>query len=340
MRRRLGRLTRRAGVVLPALLLLVAAGEPIPAAKDDRDPEVASAQARLRPTPGDIAAKDPVAGAFGLFPRTGVEIREEVVTSDEAARAETLPVPSSVTEIEPGVVAVERLVPPAPAAPVAAVGPATEAPVLGYAAPIDAAPLPAERVFTPPATTARVLNVPLPKRRPADLGAAPVEGTLRTASLTPEPPAPSAPAATVAPIAAEGAVAGEPKKIPKEALPYLAILRREAAANKVPLWLAVGVGWVESKYQPSLRGTHGVVGLMQVMPSTARFQGYKGPTEKLLEPETNIVWGMKELGWDWAKSGGNPCMAIAKYKGGIATKGISSAAADYCRRAKTVTGMM
>jgi soluble lytic murein transglycosylase-like protein len=108
----------------------------------------------------------------------------------------------------------------------------------------------------------------------------------------------------------------------------------------VPLWLALGVGFVESKFDPGLKGRHSVVGLMQVMPSTARFQGYRGSNEGLLDPETNIVWGMKELGWDYAAAKGDPCLAIAKYKGGIATKRISSAAADYCRRAKLVTGMI
>ena len=144
---------------------------------------------------------------------------------------------------------------------------------------------------------------------------------------------------TEAPILAEGQM-GEPRRIPKEALPYLAILRREAAANKVPLWLAIGVGWVESKYNPGLRGTHGVVGIMQVMPSTARFQGYKGSNDQLLDPETNIVWGMRELGWDWAQAKGNPCLAVAKYKGGIMTRTIPSAAASYCQAAKRATGMI
>ena len=41
-----------------------------------------------------------------------------------------------------------------------------------------------------------------------------------------------------------------------------------------------------------------------------------------------------------AAAKGDPCLAIAKYKGGISTKRISAAAADYCRRAKIVTGMM
>jgi len=273
MRRR-SPVARAAALVLPMLAASPLAAETqAPSAKAPRDAEAAPAQARVVPTPGDVAPADPVGAAFELFPG-----------------------------------------PPAPPAEAAA----------------TAEPAPAEAVA--PGFRPRRVKVPLPRRRPAEPVA--TEPEMRVAALPPatvEPP----PAIAVG----EGPAFGEPKKIPSAAEPYMALLRREAAANEVPLWLAVGVGWVESKYQPKLRGRHGVVGLMQVMPSTARHQGYKGPTEKLIEPETNIIWGMKELGWDWAKSGGNPCLAIAKYKGGIATKRISPAAADYCRKAKAVTGM-
>lgn len=339
MRRRVRRFAAHVGLLAPAVVALAGLAQAMPAGKDDRDREAGRAQARILPTPSEMAPADPVAAAFGLFPGTRAERREEVGLADDPTRVETVPMPAPVTEIEPGVVAVERVAPPVLVAPPAAAEPPAlepTAPPLGFAAASEGEPVAAERVLAPPIAAARTLNVPLPRRRPADLGAG--DTPMRLASLTPEPPREVAREA--APIAAETVLAGEPKKIPKEALPYLEVMRREAAANKVPLWLAVGVGWVESKYNPRLRGTHGVVGLMQVMPSTARFQGYKGPTEKLLDPETNIVWGMRELGWDWAKSGGNPCLAIAKYKGGIATTRISAAAADYCRKAKTVTGMM
>ncbi len=332
MRRRAARMIRRAGLVAPALVVFGGLAVAMPADKDHRDRETGRAQARIRPTPGDLAPADPVAAAFGLFPEARVEMRDEIATADEAMLVETVPASPPAATVAPGVVAVERIDAPAPE-PVATLPPLAFAPAL---APGVSA---VERALFPPVVS-RALDVPMPRRRPADLGVGSGEGEMRLAGLTPEPARVAEPRAETAPIAAEVAVAGEPRRIPKEALPYLDIIRREAAANKVPLWLAVGVGWVESKYQPGLRGTHGVVGLMQVMPSTARFQGYRGPPEKLLEPETNIIWGMKELGWDWAKSGGNPCLAIAKYKGGIATKSIPTAAADYCRKAKTVTGML
>lgn len=227
---------------------------------------------------------------------------------------------------------------PAPEVPAAAAADPSAGPVddrstaMGYAA-ATASQSPTERIF---AVGPQPVPVPLPRRRPSVPTVASQVAALDAAAAVGAP----AHLAEAPPILAEDGILGPPKKIPKEALPFLRLIEREAARNKVPLWLAIGVGWVESKYDPRLRGSHTVLGIMQVMPSTARFQGYKGATDGLLDPETNIVWGMKELGWDYAAAKGNPCLAIAKYKGGIATKSISAAAADYCRRAKAVTGML
>ena len=348
MRRRALRMIRKAGLIAPTLVAVAAHAQSVgPAAKDGRDREIVPAAARLAPDPSDIAPADPVGAAFDLFPARRVAAAP---TSKVETRRSEPPPPAAVAEVAPGVVAVERptvpvVVPDPPSAAAMPVEAMAGSAMASYA-PTTVSSQPIERVFADPAATSpavatafvpRPLSVPVPRRRPVDGGTeGAAEPTLRLASLEPEPlrgPAPEA-----APISAEG-VFGEPKKIPEAAKPYMALIRREAAANKVPLWLAVGVGWVESKYQPNLRGSHGVVGLMQVMPSTARFQGYRGPTEKLLEPETNIVWGMKELGWTWKDAKGDACLAIAKYKGGIRTKSISPAAADYCKRAKAVTGM-
>ncbi|MDK9696332.1 MAG: transglycosylase SLT domain-containing protein [Siculibacillus sp.] len=350
MRRRTLRAIRRAGLLAPVLMSVVAqAQSPGPAMKDGRRPEAAPAAARLAPGVSDVAPADPLGEAFDLFTRT--RTAPAAAVPEPPPRA-TEPPPAAISEIAPGVVAVERGVaidaPPAGGSVERGAGAGaiegSGSGVLGFAPSQRSAGEAAERLAAGSARAektdadfvARPIDVPLPRRRPADAPTA-GEGELRLAALAPAPLA--APAPAPAHVAAETEVFGEPKRIPKAAEPYMALLRREAAANKVPLWLAVGVGWVESKYQPNLRGSHGVVGLMQVMPSTARFQGYRGPTERLFEPETNIIWGMKELGWDWAKSGGDPCLAIAKYKGGIATKRISPAAADYCRKAKAVTGM-
>lgn len=154
-----------------------------------------------------------------------------------------------------------------------------------------------------------------------------------------------APESGVAPLLRKKAldlasVDGPPKKYPKGSEPYLDIIAREAKANDVPLWVALGVIWVESKYNPKLRGSHGVLGMMQVMPSTARYLGYKGDTDDLLDAETNIVWGMKELGKGYKLSKGDLCLTVAKYTGGFMTNRVRPAAQRYCGEVRRVTGMI
>lgn len=134
-------------------------------------------------------------------------------------------------------------------------------------------------------------------------------------------------------------VDGLPRKYPLGSEPYLDLIAREAKANDVPLWVALGVIWVESKFNPKLRGSHGVMGMMQVMPSTARYLGYTGKTEDLLDPETNIVWGMKELGKGYKLSKGDLCLTVAKYTGGFMTNRVRPAAQRYCNEIRRVTGM-
>ena len=223
-----------------------------------------------------------------------------------------------------------------------------EAPVagdaLGYAA--EPAPSHAGAILAPPKTAplaqpiaAAERVLPMPQAKPrvpkAPIQLASLEPSAATAVSPPAAaPAQPSPALAVAPVLGD-----EPRKMPKAALPYIDIIRREARKNAVPVWLAVGVAWVESKFDPKLRGSHGVVGLMQVMPSTARYQGYRGETAKLFDAETNIVWGTKELGWDYAKANGDICLTIAKYKGGIATRHVNAGAQRYCDQVYMITGM-
>ncbi len=171
---------------------------------------------------------------------------------------------------------------------------------------------------------------PVPKTRPASLG-------VKVASLTAPTELPET-ESHARPLDA-APILGEPKRIPEGASAYLDIFRREASVNKIPLWLALGVAWVESKFDPKLRGTHTVVGMMQVMPSTAREMGYRGTTNQLFNPETNIVWGMKELAQDYQIAKGDICLTIAKYKGGFRTHTINKGAWNYCSQVKRVTGM-
>lgn len=173
-----------------------------------------------------------------------------------------------------------------------------------------------------------------PRAKPQAGGNGPVVVASLGGAATVDQPRGS-PAAAEPILASEGA----PRKMPKGAGPYLEIIRREAKAHGVPLWVALGVIWVESKFDPNLRGSHTVLGLMQVMPSTARYLGYKGPTEDLLKPEVNVKWGMTELAKDLRYADGELCLAVAKYKGGFMTKRINAGAQRYCDQLRKVTGM-
>ena len=332
----------------------VVAEEPTAPGEPTFQIEAAPRHDRVWPTTSGVNSR--IDDAFTLLRPTLPEFRDEAATRNGRVMPETVPTPPAV-EVPPASAAAAPAAVTPTAAPTAVVEPALRSDAISaYAMPQSR---PGDAIEAALAKgPGSPIAVPLPKRRPTPpvAPAAPGEGMgegepeaapsgPRVAALTPEVPTAEtakAAAATAEPmgdVVGEGGGLGEPKKIPKEALPYLSILRREAAAQKVPLWLAVGVGWVESKYNPKLRGTHGVVGIMQVMPSTARFQGYKGTTEQLLDAETNIIWGIRELAWDWQKAGGNVCLTIAKYKGGIMTKTIPSAAASYCAAVKRVTGM-
>lgn len=174
-----------------------------------------------------------------------------------------------------------------------------------------------------------------PRAKPTAGGTGPVVVASLGGTPTVDQPRAGTPAAAEPILASEGA----PRKMPKGAGPYLDIIRREAKAHGVPLWVALGVIWVESKFDPNLRGSHTVLGLMQVMPSTARYLGYKGPTEDLLKPEVNVKWGMTELAKDLRYADGELCLAVAKYKGGFMTKRINAGAQRYCDQLRKVTGM-
>jgi soluble lytic murein transglycosylase-like protein len=203
--------------------------------------------------------------------------------------------------------------------------------VASDATPAAIAPAPVGSTPTAPPPIQLGFAIPIPPR------AKPKVPRIQVASLTPTEQLPDAETHTRALDAAP--ILGEPRRIPEGATAYIEIFKREASIHKIPLWLALGVAWVESKFDPKLRGTHTVVGMMQVMPSTAREMGYHGTTNQLFDPETNIIWGMKELAQDYEIAKGDICLTIAKYKGGFHTRSINKGAWNYCSQVKHVTGM-
>jgi transglycosylase-like protein with SLT domain len=72
---------------------------------------------------------------------------------------------------------------------------------------------------------------------------------------------------------------------------YEPIIRRVAAEQGVDLRLVHAVIQVESAYQPRARSPKGAIGLMQVMPATARQYGVTNP----YDPTANIEAGIRHL---------------------------------------------
>lgn len=118
------------------------------------------------------------------------------------------------------------------------------------------------------------------------------------------------------------------------AKPYHKIIQRHAQKHGVPVRLAHAFVKVESNYNYKTRGRLGEVGLMQLMPSTARGIGYKGSMRALYNPETNIAWGMKYLAMAYKKAGGDTCKTVMRYQSGLWAKRYSKWNRIYCSRVK------
>jgi len=111
------------------------------------------------------------------------------------------------------------------------------------------------------------------------------------------------------------------------------LVRAEALRQGVPPALADAVAIVETGYTPGAVGGSGEIGMMQIMPSTARMLGFTAPMSDLFEPATNAHYGVMYLARAWAASGGNACRALMKYRAGVGEDGFSPLSIQYCRRA-------
>jgi len=112
------------------------------------------------------------------------------------------------------------------------------------------------------------------------------------------------------------------------------LIHKHARKNGVPLRLAMAVVQVESAYRVNARGAAGEVGLMQLMPGTARMIGYKGKMRDLYDPNLNLHYGMKYLGKAYRLGGRTPCGAVLKYNAGWGAKRMNPISAKYCKRVK------
>ena len=112
------------------------------------------------------------------------------------------------------------------------------------------------------------------------------------------------------------------------------LLAREASARGVPPALAEAVAFVESGYDAGAVGTAGELGLMQVRPATAAMLGHRGPAAELLDPATNVRFGVAYLARAWRLAGGDVCRTLAKYRAGHGEERMTPRSVDYCRRAR------
>ncbi|MGI9463773.1 MAG: lytic transglycosylase domain-containing protein, partial [Aestuariivirgaceae bacterium] len=92
---------------------------------------------------------------------------------------------------------------------------------------------------------------------------------------------------------------------------YLPLARRLKPAG-LPISLVDAVITIESGYNPSARGRHGEIGLMQVKPATARMvRSLTGVhAGSLSVPSNNLRVGMAYLNWCYKRAGRNVSVTI------------------------------
>jgi soluble lytic murein transglycosylase-like protein len=113
-------------------------------------------------------------------------------------------------------------------------------------------------------------------------------------------------------------------------------VRTEALRAGLPAEIADAVATVESGYDFRAIGRVGEIGLMQVLPSTARLLGFEGTLAELAAPDTNIRYGVAYLAGAWRLAETDLCRTVMKYRAGHAEERYSYRSVDYCRRVRAV----
>jgi soluble lytic murein transglycosylase-like protein len=97
---------------------------------------------------------------------------------------------------------------------------------------------------------------------------------------------------------------------------YSELVARHASANGVPVALVHRVIMRESRYNASVIGRGGAIGLMQIKLSTARGLGYTGSAEGLRDPDTNLTYAVKYLAGAYRAANGDHTRAVGYYASG------------------------
>ncbi|WP_052954921.1 lytic transglycosylase domain-containing protein [Microvirga vignae] len=114
------------------------------------------------------------------------------------------------------------------------------------------------------------------------------------------------------------------------------LIARYASENGLSYDLADAVVRLESRYNPGARNGPNV-GLTQINVHTAHSLGYKGDAAGLLDPETNLRFGLKYLAVAHKLAGGDTCGAILRYQFGLRTTTMTGASRAYCAKVKMLT---
>lgn len=108
---------------------------------------------------------------------------------------------------------------------------------------------------------------------------------------------------------------------------WTSTIKEQAAINGVPYTLVQAVIGQESQFKPAayrgeLKLADGSAGLMQILYATARDMGYTGPfgdpakLSGLFDPTTNIIYGTRYLGKQYARAQQSSQGAVSAYNGG------------------------
>ena len=114
------------------------------------------------------------------------------------------------------------------------------------------------------------------------------------------------------------------------------MVRTEAVQRGLAPEIADAVATVESGYRPGAIGDVGEIGLMQVLPSTARMLGFAGTNLELADPVTNIRYGVDYLAGAWRLANGDVCTTVMKYRAGHGETRFSHKSVAYCARVRSI----
>ena len=120
------------------------------------------------------------------------------------------------------------------------------------------------------------------------------------------------------------------RRVPDARAYYRTLIEKEAGQAGLAPEIAEAVMAVESGYNPAAIGGVGEIGLMQLLPSTARMLGFSGTMAELALPETNIHYGVTYLAKAWRLAGGDLCTAVMKYRAGHGETRFSFLSVNYC----------